>query len=1244
MTSRRKISFVIFSLACLPFAATAAAQSPNKNIIVCNGSATFNGTKNIGGNLFYQGSGGSSSVSFTFTLTSGCTYYVSSDSTWITPSVTEATPNSSGTATVTINVAADNGPGGVRSGNLTAYVNGSPVATQGVNQNSSNCMITITSANPASYPASGGSGSFSFSDNFCFYGGPNSSAGWLQVTTFSSTSIGYSVAANSGGARSATLTFNYPAGQSLTVNQASSIVPLTLNCNPATGPSSVGSFYSAGCTASGGVAPYTWSISSGILPKGLVLSPSGASATVSGTPASAGAYTYTVQVADSSSQSQTQSYQGSVSTLMTMSCSPAAGPASIGTPYTATCTTSGGSAPFVWIVSQGALPAGLSLNPNGATATISGTPTKAGAYQFTVQVTDSSSTQQVKSQSYNGTIGAVTSQLTASPAGLVFSAQAGGTVPQPQSISVFANPGPSPFTAAVSGGSWLAVNPGSGTTPGSVVVSVNPSLVTPGQTYTGSVVISAQNTSPASITIPVTLTVAASQPPLVGVSPAQVQLSFVQGSPASQQGIQIQNAGGGTLTFAASAQPASCGAWLTLTSGTGSATPNSAGTVNFQANSAGLPAGTCFGQITVTNTTAGATQSPVVVPVTMVVTAASQSVVLSQTGMNFVVTQGGTTGAQTFGVLNSGLGSLNWNITSCTLSSTGSCDSSSWLSVSPTAGTSVAGSFPPLTTVSVNPQALSPGQYFATLIVTAPQANNSPKTLVVALTVLPQGEFPPPQAWPGSVILGGVAGGVASNTQSLTLTNFNATPLSYTSTVATLDGSPWLQQTPASGTIPPNSSVQMNIVANLNGLAPGLWYGTVATSFGDGTIQSNPVLLVVDTAVTGDVAEDKLKPDSSSSNPCAGISGSTLYMTFIQPGNPQNFSMPANSQQVIQVQAYCPDQVTPYNGGGASSAATITITVPGLTLPPNYTLSPPAQGNGIWTYTWSTPGPATGVTISGFMFDYTGGTAGGLTGRTQTEGTNATGAVVTPAAGATAVPSVTLVENGAGNDFLTPGQITPGAWVALKGSALFSGPGTVAPSAPYGTTIGNTHVELQGKSLPIYYASPTQVNALIPEEVGTGTQTLIVYNGGVPSQGGDVSVASYEPGIFTTTGSGQGQGSILIAASGLIAGPASSGPDFQPVTRGQYISIYCTGLGAVNGALPADGTPTPGNPLLQTLVTPVVNIGGVDVSPSFSGLAPGYVGLYLVNAQVPTSIPAGITQVSMTVSGFPSNPVTIAVQ
>lgn len=98
------------------------------------------------------------------------------------------------------------------------------------------------------------------------------------------------------------------------------------------------------------------------------------------------------------------------------------------------------------------------------------------------------------------------------------------------------------------------------------------------------------------------------------------------------------------------------------------------------------------------------------------------------------------------------------------------------------------------------------------------------------------------------------------------------------------------------------------------------------------------------------------------------------------------------------------------------------------------------------------------------------------------------------------------------------------------------------------------------------------------------------------------------------------------------------------MNRGNFISIFCTGLGALTTAPPANGTLTPTGTLFTTSSTTSASIGGIVVTPSFAGLAPGFAGLYQVDAQVPTNVTVGnAVPVFLTVGGVSSNTVTIAI-
>jgi Flp pilus assembly secretin CpaC len=147
--------------------------------------------------------------------------------------------------------------------------------------------------------------------------------------------------------------------------------------------------YFASLRAAGGSGARTWSVIAGTLPSGLSLNP--ATGTISGTPTAAGNSNFTVSVADSGTPTK--------SVLTTLSISVAAvAPllavansipnGNIGGPYDAVLTATGGKAPYTWTIAAGALPTGLTLAPS--TGAITGTPTTAGNFTFTVQVTDSS--------------------------------------------------------------------------------------------------------------------------------------------------------------------------------------------------------------------------------------------------------------------------------------------------------------------------------------------------------------------------------------------------------------------------------------------------------------------------------------------------------------------------------------------------------------------------------------------------------------------------------------------------------------------------------------------------------------------------------------------------------------------------------------------------------------------------------------------------------------------------------------
>jgi Ice-binding-like/Putative Ig domain len=148
--------------------------------------------------------------------------------------------------------------------------------------------------------------------------------------------------------------------------------------------------YSQTFTGSGGTAPYTFAVTSGALPVGLTLTPSGI---LAGTPTIAGNPTVTIRVTDASGCTATLPYTIVVAAALppppvcpTITLAPTTLPnATPGVAYTQTITGSGGTAPYSFGVTAGALPAGMTLTPGGV---LSGTPTASGIATFTIRGTD----------------------------------------------------------------------------------------------------------------------------------------------------------------------------------------------------------------------------------------------------------------------------------------------------------------------------------------------------------------------------------------------------------------------------------------------------------------------------------------------------------------------------------------------------------------------------------------------------------------------------------------------------------------------------------------------------------------------------------------------------------------------------------------------------------------------------------------------------------------------------------------
>ena len=186
--------------------------------------------------------------------------------------------------------------------------------------------------------------------------------------------------------------------------------------------------------------------------------------------------------------------------------------------------------------------------------------------------------------------------------------------------------------------------------------------------------------------------------------------------------------------------------------------------------------------------------------------------------------------------------------------------------------------------------------------------------------------------------------------------------------------------------------------------------------------------------------------------------------------------------------------------------------------------------------------------------------------------------------------------------------------------------------------LAGTLVVLKGVALPLLYVGRNQINAMVPLDVAPNTSyQLFVQQGNKVAVPAEVLVAPVQPAIFSTNGTGSGQGAIVNLSAAVV-------DSANPAHSNDTILIFASGLGAVTPSVPS-GTVSPANPPAQTQAQVQVSIGGKPARVDFAGLAPAFFGLYQINAVVPGGIQAGDSvPVTITAGGETSPPVTIAVR
>ena len=516
---------------------------------------------------------------------------------------------------------------------------------------------------------------------------------------------------------------------------------------------------------------------------------------------------------------------------------------------------------------------------------------------------------------------------------------------------------------------------------------------------------------------------------------------------------------------------------------------------------------------------------------------------------------------------------------------------------------------PPQIRVNVFPGTLGPGIYYGSVKVTSPGASNSPQLVSVVVNLLPPGSHVGPLVQPTGMIFVAAAGKESPGSQTVLVQSLNTSPLTFTTGTSTSPGGNWLKVLPPSGTVTASEPVAIVLQPIVDGLAPGVYQATLTLSFSDGNTRTVTIVFVVTAPAPG---AQSSQPVTQATGAVGASCPSLLKVVFTELSAGSGVSVGFPGQVTVKVVDDCGapmitgDVTTSFSNGDPPIALT-------------------SLKDGTWAATWTPEFSAAQAVVTATAVD-----ARRLTGTAQ----------VTVGFQQFAQPPVVgtgAIVNGA--SYVRQAPLAPGTMISVFGSKLAST--AAATTLPLPVDLGGSSLIVAGRQAPLLYSSDGQVNAIIPYGIQVNAaQQMVISRGSSLSVARGLTMAAASPGIFSTGGSGKGQGHIYVAH----AGAQTLADAAHPAQAGDIIVIYCTGLGEVSPAVVA-GTPAPSDHLTYTVNRVSVTIGGVAAEVQFAGLPAGFAGLYQVNAKVPQGItPGAAVVVSMAEAGQVSAPVTMAVK
>ena len=747
---------------------------------------------------------------------------------------------------------------------------------------------------------------------------------------------------------------------------------------------------------------------------------------------------------------------------------------------------------------------------------------------------------------------------------------------------------------------WLSVSPTVGQTPRQLRITADPAALAPGE-YRGTVTIMMPDAAPSQQLVNVNFSVGQPLAPRLSVEADSFSFTYPTDTPARSESFTILNTGGGSLEFSVLGETDSGGEWLTIRPDSGSATPSDPVMVAVTADPEGLPIGTYTGWLRVE---AEAEGSPAFIPVTMTISDIDQAILLSQSGLSFTaVEQGGIVPPQTFGVVNLGRGSMGWSVTRCTLIDT-SCE---WLSVTPDSGTSNPNDEVPQVTVTIDQTGLAPGDYYGLVEARSAQAANTPQVLSVFLEVLLAGSDPGAALTDNELVFTAVAGAGSPSSQDIFAYNVAAEPKSYRSSRAIDRGR--LEILPVDGVLDPQQPTRVVVQPFTAGVPAGDYEGNVTLQFSDGRVQEVDLRLVVTKAE----AANLLKSPRQAQEACVPTKLMPALRT-LGSGFAVSGGWPVGLQVDVKNDCGRPlkdGSVVVEFSNGDPELAMISL------------------NNGRWDGTWQTnPSQLSDVTLRVEASQ----PSLGLEGRR-----------VVPGRLRSLQEAPVLPKNGVTGSagFLAHQPLAPGSLISLFGLNFSEGQGS-AEGLPLPEELQSTRILFAGQLMPLLFTSDGQINAMVPYELNVNTQhQILVQRGPTLAEPVSVDLAATQPAIFRTSFEGT-QGLIYkCVQQGTNNCVQVLTDENNPATAGDVLVMYCSGLGEVDPPVAAGVAAGPS----RTVDELTVEIGGRSARVAFSGLAPGFSGLYQVNAAVPDGVdPSPDSQVSLRISGQTSALVTMAVQ